>query len=207
MTDEDREVVAAEIVPGDEERDLPVTPETLGVDLPDDHDEAVAVLAEALATARAAADSYLDDLQRLAAEFENYRKRAARDRAEILERSSQRLVEALLPVLDSFHQAAVHEPQTPGEEQVLAGMWRTYQQLVDVLAGEGLEPIAAEGLPFDPVVHEAVGGSAADHPVVSAEVRRGYLLRGRVVRPAMVMVTEPAPDRPAVEEQTGTEDG
>jgi molecular chaperone GrpE len=200
MSEESREIVAAEPAEGDGGSDLPVRAEALGFELPDDHDEAVDALLEALATSRASADAYLDDLQRLAAEFENYRKRVARDREEIVERSSERLVAALLPVLDSFRQAAEHEPQTPGEAQMLSGMHGTHQQLLDVLAAEGLEPIDAEGRPFDPTVHEAIGGSVGDDLVVSSEVRRGYLLKGRVVRPAMVMVSEP-------EEQSGDEDG
>jgi len=201
MADETPEVVAAEVV--DHPTDLPVTAEDLGVDLPEDHDEAVEVLLEALATTRRASDAYLDDLQRVAAEFENYRKRSARERDEIVERSTQRLVAALLPVLDSLGQAAGHEPETPGEEQVLSGVRGVQQQLLDVLAGEGLEAIPAEGRSFDPTVHEAVGGSIGDDLVVSAEVRRGYLLKGRVIRPAMVLVSEAE----TTEGTDGDEDG
>ena len=160
----------------------------LGVDLPEDHDEAIDALLEALATARTAADSYLDDLQRLAAEFENYRKRAARERDEIVERSTQRLVEEMLPVLDSFDQAFAHEAQTAGEEQVLAGVRSTFHQLMDVLGREGLEMVPGEGSPFDPTHHEAVAGGGDGDLVVAQELRRGYSLKGRVVRPALVVV-------------------
>jgi molecular chaperone GrpE len=190
MTDEAPEVVEAVPVESfDDGADFPVAaPEALGIELPEDHDEAVEVLLGALATARVAADSYLDDLQRVAAEFENYRKRTQRDREELVERSTQRLVAALLPVLDSFDQAFTHEAKTPSEEQVLAGIRGTFHQLMDVLGSEGLEMIQAEGEPFDPTLHEAVGGVAGDDLVVSQEVRRGYLLKGRVLRPAMVLV-------------------
>jgi molecular chaperone GrpE len=160
----------------------------LGIDLPEDHDEAIDALLEALATTRASADAYLDDLQRLAAEFENYRKRAGREREEIVERSTQRLVEEMLPILDSFDQAFAHEPQTPGEEQVLAGVRGTFHQLVDVLGREGLEMVPGAGSPFDPNYHEAVGGGGDGELVVARELRRGYSLKGRVVRPALVIV-------------------
>ncbi len=187
MSDETPEVVEA--VPVEEEgSDLPVAPEALGIELPEDHDEAVDVLLRALATARASADSYLDDLQRVAAEFENYRKRAQREREELVERSTQRLVAAMLPVLDSFDQAFTHQAQGSSEEQLLAGMRGTFHQLMDVLGAEGLEMIQAEGEPFDPNLHEAVGGVAGDDLVVAQEVRRGYVLKGRVLRPAMVLV-------------------
>jgi molecular chaperone GrpE len=165
-------------------------PADLGIDLPEDHDEAIEALLEALATTRASADAYLDDLQRLAAEFENYRKRAAREREEIVERSTQQLVEEMLPVLDSFDQAFAHEAQTPGEEQVLAGVRGTFHQLMDVLGRQGLEIVPGTGSPFDPNHHEAVGGGGDGDLVVARELRRGYSLKGRVVRPALVIVAD-----------------
>jgi len=169
-------------------------PAVLGIELPEDDEEAVAVLLDALATARAAADSYLDDLQRVAAEFENFRKRAARDREETVARSSQRVIQALLPVLDSFDQAFAHQAQTPGEEQLRSGVWGTFHLLMDTLAKEGLEAIPAVGEPFDPTVHEAVAGGGEGDLVVSQELRRGYTLKGRLLRPAMVMVAPAAAD-------------
>jgi molecular chaperone GrpE len=187
------EPVAADLEP------VRPSPADLGLDLPEDDEEAVAVLLDALATARGAADSYLDDLQRVAAEFENFRKRAAREREEITVRSSQRLVAALLPVLDSFDQAFAHQAQTSGEEQLLAGVRGTFHQLMDTLAREGLEVIPTVGEPFDPVTHEAVAGGGDGELVVSEEFRRGYTLKGRVLRPAMVMVAS----RPADGESEG----
>ncbi|MBM3695428.1 MAG: nucleotide exchange factor GrpE [Actinobacteria bacterium] len=141
-----------------------------------------------MATARGAADSYLEDLQRVAAEFENFRKRAAREREDTVARAAQRVVQALLPVLDSLDQAFAHQAQTPGEEQVLAGVRGTYFQLMDVLSKEGLEMTPGVGEPFDPQVHEAVAGGGEGDLVVAQEMRRGYTLKGRVLRPAMVVV-------------------
>ena len=162
----------------------------LGLDLPEDAAAAVEVLLDALATARLSADAYLDDLQRVAAEFENYRKRAAREREETVTRASQRLVQALLPVLDSFDHAFAHQAQAPGDEQLLAGVRGTFHQLMDILSAEGLEMVPGVGEDFDPAVHEAtaVAGSREGHLVVAEVLRRGYLLKGRLLRPAMVVV-------------------
>ena len=177
------EIVEAELV--DESSDLL---ERLDIELPDDPDVAVAVLTDALVTAQATAASYLDDLRRLAAEYENFRKRAARERQETIERSSQRLVESLLPVLDSFYAAFAHEAQSPSEEKLLAGVRGTYVQLMDILSKEGLAPITAAGEPFDPTYHEAVSGGGDGELVVTAEMRRGYTLKGRIIRPTLVAV-------------------
>jgi molecular chaperone GrpE len=181
------ETATEEVVDGE------VAAESLQIDLPEDPTEAVGVLTEALQASEETASARLDDLQRLAAEFDNYRKRAMRDQQETVERASQRLVEALLPVLDSFDGAFAHEAQSPGEELLQKGITSTYHQLFEILQREGLEPIAAEGEAFDPALHEAVSGGAGDDLVVSNEMRRGYTLHGRVIRPAMVAVA-PAGD-------------
>ncbi len=160
----------------------------LPADLPEDPSEAVPMLVEALTETRLALDSRTDDLQRVAAEFENFRKRAARDREDLVDRATQRLVEALLPVLDSLDAAMARRPATPGEEAMLDGMAGTRQQLLDVLGREGLEIVPGVGEAFDPAVHEAVMGGGDGHLVVTDEMRRGYALRGRVIRPAMVGV-------------------
>ena len=157
------------------------------IDLPEDPERAVEALAEELTQARQTAESYLDDLRRVAADFENFRKRAARDRDEIVERASQRLVTSLLPVLDSFD-ASVTAGEDVDDEPVLAGMRNIHQQLMAVLRAEGLEPIEAAGRPFDPEHHEAVAGGGDGHLVVTAEARRGYTLKGRVLRPTLVEV-------------------
>lgn len=160
------------------------------IDLPQDPDEAIAYLFGELRSARLEADSYLTDLQRVAADFENYRKRALRERDEIVMRSTQTLVRELLPVLDSFDGALT---AAADNEHLLAGLRSTHQLLVDVLSREGLEPIEALGMPFDPSVHEAVSGGGTGHLVVIAEMRRGYLLRGRVLRPSLVAVAAEDP--------------
>jgi molecular chaperone GrpE len=137
------------------------------------------------------AQEYLDDLRRVAADFENFRKRTQREMAENIERASQRVVMGLLPVLDSFDLAVAHEPATDSEANLLGGVNSTRQQLLDALAREGLEVIPAVGEVFDPELHEAATMEGApDHPVVVGEMRRGYTLRGRVIRAALVAVGE-----------------
>ena len=168
-----------------------VSASDLGLALPEDPDEAVTMLLQELAASRSDANEYLDNLQRVAAEFDNFRRRTMRERTELSQRASQGVVERLLPVLDSFDSAFTHEAQTPTEELLISGMRGTYQQLFDLLQKEGLEPIPADpGEEFDPEVHEAVSSAASGDgaPVIAQELRRGYRLKGRVIRPALVAV-------------------
>ena len=163
----------------------------LGLELPEDPTEAGAVLLGSLLESRQEAGEYLAVMQRVAADFDNYRKRVERDHAENITRASQRLVERLLPALDSFDAALGYEPQSPTEDKILDGMRGTHTQLMDILVNEGLNPIAAIGEPFDPALHEAVAGpgNGGEGPlVVTQELRRGYLMKGRVVRPSLVVV-------------------
>ncbi len=143
------------------------------------------------AVPRDEAQEYLDDLRRVAADFENFRKRTQREMAENVERASQRVVMGLLPALDSFDLAVAHSPASEGEANLLGGVNGTRQQLLDALAQEGLEAIETVGGPFDPERHEAVTMEGTpEHPVVIGEMRRGYALRGRVIRAALVAVGE-----------------
>ncbi|HSJ28897.1 MAG TPA: nucleotide exchange factor GrpE [Acidimicrobiia bacterium] len=168
-----------------------LSPETLRMDLPDDPDEAIQMLLTDLHDARAEADKYLDDLRRVAADFDNYRKRALRDQQHIVDRAAERVLSAMLPVLDSFDAALTIEATTDTEAKLLRGMRSTHAQLMDVLGKEGLEPITAIGEPFDPEVHEAVMTTGGDgRLVVAQELRRGYTLRGRVLRAALVALEE-----------------
>jgi molecular chaperone GrpE len=185
----DGEQLEGEIVEVEAVDDVGQSP-GLDVELPEDPAEAVPVLLSTLAVSKAEAASYLDAMQRIAAEFDNFRKRAARERDDIVDRASQRLIEKLLPTLDSFVAALAYEPQTEGETRLLAGLGDTHRLLMDALAEEGFEPIDANDVPFDPAVHEAVTGPTGDGDgdLIVSELRRGYLLRGRVIRAALVAV-------------------
>ena len=151
---------------------------------------AQALLLRELAEARQEAGEYLETLQRVAADFENFRKRVERDQAENTMRASQRILEQLLPTLDSFDAALAYEPQSPNEEKILAGLEGTHALLMETLARESFEPVAATGAAFDPAVHEAVAGPAGGDGdlVVEQELRRGYTLRGRLIRASLVTV-------------------
>jgi molecular chaperone GrpE len=161
-------------------------------DATDDGGEAAASSPEAaLAAAEATRDEYLADLQRLAADFDNYRKRALRDQQAFAARAAERLVAKLLPVLDDLERAldaaAHHE-----EAKVIAGVEMTKSALAAALASEGLVEIVAEGA-FDPHVHEALLAQpteGVEPGSIVQVVQRGYRLGDAVLRPARVIVAE-----------------
>jgi molecular chaperone GrpE len=190
MTGEDLpevEIVETDVVEENGEGAVPSpTPGDLGIDVPEDRDEAVAALTAHIAEARSQAEAHLDDLRRVAAEFDNFRKRSIRDRDAMVASASERVVRSMLPVLDSFDAALAIEPSTEAEQKMLGGMRSTFDQLMDVLGKEGLQRIEAAGTPFDPELHEAVMSSGDGNLVVSQELRRGYLLGDRVLRASLV---------------------
>ena len=147
---------------------------------------------ELLERAQREAAEHLDDLKRLKAEFENYRKRVLKEQTQLVERASQQLVEKLMPVLDNFELALIAADRTKDYEPLVRGVEIVYGELMDLLHKEGLAKIEAVGKPFDPTQHEAVlevgDGPAEGDPVVAEVVRNGYTLKGKVVRPAMVKV-------------------
>lgn len=128
-------------------------------------------------------DQYLDALQRVKAEFDNYKRRTDRERTEVAEQANSRLAEALLPVLDAC-EAAINHGSTDVEP--------VYKSLLDELVKAGLAVMDPVGEAFDPTLHDAVmheaGEGDDDGPVVVEILRRGYQWKGRVVRPAMVKV-------------------
>jgi len=144
----------------------------------------------ALDEARAQAASYLEDLKRLKAEFENYRKRMVREQTGMIERASASVVERLLPILDNFELALMAADRTKDYESMVRGVEMVYGELLEVLKREGLERIESLNKPFDPELHEAVmhAEGEGDEIVVLDEMRPGYKLGGRVIRPAMVKV-------------------
>ena len=153
--------------------------------------------ADPLAEAERQRDEYLDALQRLTAEFDNYRKRVARDQQELAARAAERLVSALLPVVDDLERAleaaAKHEEATLEE-----GVRLVHRALADALAREGLAEIATEG-PFDPHTQEALLSqpSEADEGTVIQVLQKGYTLGDRVLRPARVVVSAGTPEADA----------
>mgnify|MGYP001563967123 CR=1 FL=1 len=179
----------ASVVPVEVVEDAPVEPEVLGLSLPDDHAEANELLLRELYEARRESGDLLDNLQRVAAEFDNYRKRTERDQRENVERASQRVIESLLPTLDSLDAALAIEATTEAETKMLEGVRGTETLLLDAMRSEGCERIDAVGTPFDPALHEAVQVIPGEgDQVVEQELRKGYVMRGRVIRPSLVVV-------------------
>jgi molecular chaperone GrpE len=109
----------------------------------------------------------------------------------VIDRASERVVSSLLPVLDSLDAELAVETTSETEEKLKSGIRSTRDQLLDTLAKEGLEPIATFDEPFDPSLHEAVTASGGDggRLIVTDEFRRGYRLKGRVLRASLVGVT------------------
>ena len=133
----------------------------------------------------------IDDLRRVAADFDNYRKRVAREQTQILARSGERVVAKLLPVLDDLERA-LDAAEHHEDVKVLEGVRMTKDALAAVLASEGVEEIPADG-PFDPHVHEALMAQPAEGVEpghVVHVVQRGYRIGDAVLRPARVVVAE-----------------
>jgi len=135
-------------------------------------------------------DEYLDALQRLQADFENYRKRVARSSEDAATRSAGDIISKILPVLDAFDYALAHFASTESDEAVALGQARGL--LLDTLVREGLERIDDVEVTFDPQIHDAVAHVPAegdsDSPMVDEVLRAGYRWKGVVLRPAMVKV-------------------
>jgi molecular chaperone GrpE len=150
--------------------------------------EAAAVVEADLAALQNERDDLRSTLQHVQADFENYRKRMLREQTALVERSTEGLVEQILPVLDSF-EAALASIVPGDDDNVGKGVELVYNELLGVLEKAGLSRIEAVGKPFDPTEHEAVMQDSGDgEPVVREVVRTGYRLKGRVLRPAMVVV-------------------
>ncbi|HEV2397530.1 MAG TPA: nucleotide exchange factor GrpE [Candidatus Sulfotelmatobacter sp.] len=181
-------------------------PEVQGVDLehelpPADGDEPTSVGAQAgsppaetagaeseLQKVKAERDSLLDRLARAQAEFENARRRAAKEQQDFRDFASMEVIKSLLPIVDNFERALQSKSESA---EFRAGVELIYKQLQDVLTKLGVQPIPAKGEQFNPHVHEAIEmvdtDDASDHEVLE-EWQRGYKYKDRLLRPAMVKV-------------------
>ncbi|CAN5652508.1 hypothetical protein BH24ACT22_BH24ACT22_03060 [soil metagenome] len=182
-TVEDSEVVEeAEII---EEPEEDLDPDDLAEEEPIVIEEDAAVLNGETELVRKERDEYIEALRRLKAEFENSRKRQERELARVRDTASERLVTELLPVLDNLDRAL------ESEGEIREGVKATRDHFSDVLGNAGLSPITSDGQPFDPNVHEAVMGQPSeDHEegTILQTFERGYLLNGKPIRPAKVVV-------------------
>lgn len=145
-----------------------------------------------LVKAKAKAEDHYGQLQRLQADFDNYRKRTQKEKAELIKYASERLVGELLPVLDNFDRAVSAAKVNPDFTSFSQGVKMILRQMQTALSKEGLKAMDAVGQPFDPNLHEAVLRVASEeHPenTVVEEVQKGYYLKEKVLRPCMVKVS------------------
>src|SRR6266550_4103843 len=153
-------------------------------------EEKVSSLEERAALLEKERDEHLDDLKRVAAEFDNYRKRVARDQQSLAARAHERLVKELLPVLDDLERAlqAAEEHQ---EGKLEDGVRLVQRELSEALAKEGLAEIETNGH-FDPHMHEALLSQPSDQDegAILEVLQKGYRLGDRVLRPARVVISQ-----------------
>jgi molecular chaperone GrpE len=159
--------------------------------VPDTESEPVDV--DALQAKAAKADEYLGLAQRTQADFENYRKRSAREAAAATQRGATKLTKELLPAVDNLERALAHAPTASNDSELafLAGIKHVHSDLIAALQRAGIERYSPEGEPFDPTLHEAVAQQPIDGfaPGTVVEVfQRGYRIGENVVRPARVVV-------------------
>ena len=155
-------------------------------------DAAADVTSPAEAELRREKDALQDRLLRTAAEFDNYRKRVDRDRRDQADAAKADAVEELLPIIDNLERA-LEAPVGTDVEGYRKGVELVHQQMMDLLRRRGVKPIESVGADFDPRIHEAVAHEAsANHREgeVMEELRRGYMLGERLLRPAMVKVAK-----------------
>jgi molecular chaperone GrpE len=141
---------------------------------------------------RQEAQERLDHLQRLQAEFSNYRRRMSQDSLQAANRGKQEVVAALLPILNNLRLALHHAEQDANA--VRQGVQLIWQQCEDFLRGQNVEPIATVGHPFDPAKHEALSTVPATQETpantIVAEINAGYMMNGHLLRPAQVVVAK-----------------
>lgn len=142
-----------------------------------------------------------DMAMRTAAEYDNYRKRCVKDREEFTRYATRGLLEELLPVVDNFEMGMMMAGQDTSS-MIYIGMSMVQKQLEDFMAAQGVEPIATEvGQMFDHNIHEAIQSEPSEQPegTIIRILRRGYNLKGRLLRPVNVVVAAPAETEPAAE--------
>jgi len=142
---------------------------------------------------RKAKETY-DRLLRTAADFDNYKKRVAREKEEWVKSATEELIKAVLPFLDNLDRTLEHSEGCVDARSVWEGVRLTRDQLLRTLKGFGLSPIESLGLPFDPAVHEAMAIAETDRVEANRVVEefvKGYLLNGRLIRAAKVSVSKP----------------
>ncbi len=165
---------------------------------------ALAQMSQQIESLKAQLEERSSQYMRIAADFENYRKRTIKEKEDLEAQAKRNAITELLPVVDNFERARSQiKPQTDGEMAIHKSYQGVYKLLVDCLKRLGVSPMRPEGQPFDPNLHEAVMREPTDeYPegTVLEELVRGYYLGERVLRHAMVKVAAPKEDTPSSEE-------
>lgn len=137
-------------------------------------------------------DRFRDLALRSQADFENYKKRSAREKEEAIKYANSSLLERLVSIIDNFELGLAAAKEQGEQSPIYSGMVLVQKQLNDLLAENGLQPIEAEGRKFDPNVHEAIAHEPSDQVpegIVLRQTRRGYRFKDRLLRPAKVVVS------------------
>ena len=145
---------------------------------------------------KAELDRYKETALRAAADLDNYRKRMAREKEETVRYANFGFLERLVPILDNFELGLQAAKTDPGKSGIFEGMNMVFKQLQDFLASSGVETIDATGQHFDPKVHEAIAQEESNEfpeGMVVRQLRKGYKLKDRLIRPANVVVSKGAP--------------
>jgi molecular chaperone GrpE len=146
---------------------------------------------DAMAGLQADLDRFRDLALRSQADFENYKKRAAREKEDAIKYANSSLLQRLVSILDNFELGLAAAKEQGEDSPIYSGMVLVQKQLNDLLEENGLQAIEAEGKKFDPNLHEAIGHEPSDFPegTVIRQARRGYRLKDRLLRPARVVVS------------------
>src|SRR5882672_1346805 len=167
-------------------------------------------LRQQLETKETEAKNYYERLLRQAAELENYKKRSARERDDAIRYANESLLKDLLPVVDNLERAIAHASGGGNGKPLVEGVEMVLRGLTDVLAKHGVMPISAQGQPFDPTKHEAMTQvETDDHEPNSVveELHKGYMLRDRLLRPALVSVAKAVKTREKKNHESKVENG
>lgn len=152
----------------------------------------LAELEEEVKGLKAQVDEYRDRLLRMQADFDNFRKRTLREKEDLAKYASVQLIGQLLPVLDNFERALAASEGNKDPEALRKGVDMIYRQFFQVLEQEGLKPVPTVGEPFNPELHEAVMQVESEEHgegIVVEELQKGYFIKDKVLRPAMVKVS------------------
>ncbi len=156
-------------------------------------EEEMALMQKELEEAKTKSEEAIGKMMRLAAEFDNYKKRSARDYESIRRYAAENIIRELLPIVDNFERAIESANESKDFSSFLEGVKLILNQMMNLLEREGVTKINSVGESFDPNIHEAVMHvNSDDYPenIVTQEFQKGYILNDRVIRPAMVAVSK-----------------